>query len=331
MNGEVIPNKIASVVALFLILTGCGGGSSIEFHFPDPPPPPPGSTFSVFDLRGTVQSSIQFNALESQIERDSSQASTLGPAVGGVTITPGGSADSISVRLPTSFQSALSRNFCCGSFDKSDRTDQPGGTFDTFVTGSVAGGSLSEFTLLNTDFGGSGLDYSTYGIWEWSTFDTNTAALLTNRATAILFGFPTVAMDMPNAGSAIYGGRMDGSFSDSLEPSQPVNGLVSLMANFQTADIAVDMTGVTVGGQIFRDMSGTGSITNNTFVGTDNEFIGGFTGFIATEPIQPGQVGPDMSGSVQGNFFGPSADEVGGVFEMSGGGAVMSGAFVSAQ
>jgi hypothetical protein len=234
------------------------------------------------------------------------------------------------VELPSSFQSALS-NPGLATFNTSERVDAAGGTFDTFVQGSVASGTLSTFTLLNTDFGGSGLDYTTYGIWEYNTYDTNTAALLTTRATAVAFGFPTAAKDMPSTGVATYNGRMDGSFSDTLAPNQAANGAVSLIADFQTTDISVNFTGVTVGGQAFRDLSGTGSITNNTFVDTNNKLIGGFTGVLATDPIQPGQIGPDMNGSLQGNFYGPSANEIGGVFEMDGGGAVMNGAFVGSQ
>jgi hypothetical protein len=332
MNNEVIPNVVISAFISLFFLTGCSaGGSSLKFHFPDPPPDPPGSTLSIFDYRGTVQSSEQFNALESQSERDGSQASTVGPDVGRVVITPGGPADSILVILPTSFQSPLSARARSAVFDNFDRIDELGGTFDIFVIGSVESGFLYEFTLLNTDFGGSGLDYTTFGIWEWSTFDTDTDEVLTNRATALAFGSPTAAGDMPSTGSASYSGRMNGSVSDSLELSQPANGVVSLMADFLTADISMNITGVTVGGQVFRDLSGNGSITNNTFVGTDNTFIGGFTGLLATDPIQAGQVGPDMNGSFQGNFFGPAAEEIGGVLEMSGGGAVMSGAFVGAQ
>jgi hypothetical protein len=317
---------LAAILALIVsMLPSCGSGGSFNLNrFIHP-----GSELSIFNLRGQGRFPFELNAQESQIERDSTQASTLGPDVGKVDIFPGGPIDGVTVELPSSFQSALSTPRIA-HFETSERVDPLGGTFDTFVQGSVASGSLSTFTLLNTDFGGSGLDYTTYGIWEYNTYD-NSGALLTTRATAVAFGFATVAKDMPNTGMATYNGRMDGSFSDTLAPNQAVNGAVSLVADFQTTDISVNFTGVTVGGQAFRDLSGTGSITNNTFVDTKNRFIGGFNGTLATDPIQPGQIGPDMHGSLQGNFYGPSANEIGGVFEMEGGSAVMNGAFVGSQ
>ena len=318
---------VVGMIMIVSVLPSCGSSSG---SFNLNPFIRPASELSIFNLRDKAAPPVELNALESQIERDGAQASILGPDVGRVEIFPGGPIDGVTVELPSSFQSALSTP-SIAHFETSDRIDAPGGTFDTFVQGSVASGSLSTFTLLNMDSGGSGLDFTTYGIWELSTFDTNTGTLLTTRATAVAFGFPTAAKDMPNTGVATYNGRMDGSFSDALELNQAVNGAVSLMADFQTTDISVNFTGVTVGGQVFRDFSGTGSITNNTFVGTNNKFIGGFTGLLATDPIQPGQIGPDMNGSVQGNFYGPAANEIGGVFEMEGGSAVMNGAFVGSQ
>lgn len=327
MRFEKLLKAVGAIFLIVSVLPSCGSSSgSLNLN----PFIRPASELSIFNLRGKAGVPFELKALESQIERDSTQASTLGPDVGEVVISPGGPIDGVSVELPSSFQSALS-NPSSAAFKTSERVDAPGGTFDTFVQGSVASGSLSTFTLLNTDSGGSGLDYTTYGIWEYNTYDTNTGALLTTRATAVAFGFPTAAKDMPNTGVATYNGRMDGSFSDTLAPNQAINGAISLVADFLTTDISVNFTGVTIEGQAFRDLSGTGSITNNTFVNTNNKFIGGFTGALATDPIQPGQIGPDMNGSVQGNFYGPSANEIGGVFEMDGGGAVLNGAFVGSQ
>jgi hypothetical protein len=209
----------------------------------------------------------------------------------------------------------------------------PGGDTDGFSRGSSETGSQSFFLLYNTDSGagGSGLDYTTYGLWSWNTYDTDTGEILTSRVTAVNFGFPTGASSMPSTGIAAYNGTMTGRLSDSLSSTQSVTGTANLMVDFSTSDVSLNMTNMTIQGQMFRNLSGAGSITNNTFVDTNNRFIGGFTGTLATDPIQPGQIGPDMSGTVQGNFYGPSANEVGGVFEMDGGGAVMNGAFVGSQ
>lgn len=320
---------IKLVGAVFLIvsaLEGCGGGgggSNINNLVR------PGSELSIFNYRGKGQFPFAVNAHQAQIERDNATSATLGPDVGSIVIAPGGKWDGIGIELPASFMSALSTPRTA-QFLTSERIDPMGGTFDTFVQGSVASGSTSTFTLLNTDFGGTGLDYTTYGIWEYNTYD-GMGTLLTTRATAATFGFPTEVKNMPTTGMATYNGRMDGRYSDSLAPNQVVNGNLSMTADFQTTNVSVNMTGVTLDGLSFRDLSGTGNITNNTFVDKKNKPIGGFIGTITTDPIQPGQIGPDMNGSLQGSFYGPTANEVGGVFEMEGGSAVMNGAFVGSQ
>jgi hypothetical protein len=119
---------------------------------------------------------------------------------------------------------------------------------------------------------------------------------------------------------------MDGRFSDALAPNRAVTGTTRLDANFTAGTVTGLLSNVTVAGSPFRNISVNSSISNNTNFG--GVPVGAFAGTLATAPATPGQAGPDMSGTVQGNFFGPAAQELGGIFELSGGGAVMVGGLV---
>jgi hypothetical protein len=231
-------------------------------------------------------------------------AVTSGPGFTSVFVRPGGDSDGISI------------------FSKRDRTDALGGTFDVFETLlflSGGGTSFEKLTLLNMDFGGSGLNYTTYGLWE--VRETDFLGDTDERSVfARSFGFLTPDSAMPTTGLATYTGRMDGRYSASLATNQILNGSFQLTADFAAATVTGAFTNVTLEGVNFRDINVSSSISSNNFLGT-----------VTTAPAVAGQIGPDMSGSIRGGFYGPSAEEVGGVFEMSGGGAVMTAGFAGAK
>jgi hypothetical protein len=264
---------------------------------------------------------LNFGAHQSQFERTSSAAVTSGPTFNnqGISITPGGD-DRIRLR------SANPLIFDQWSFTKLDRRDDLGGFADVFqVTLFLAGGGTlrQKLTLINSDFGGSGLNYTTYGLWEVIEFQSFSTTPIEQRVTAFSFGFPTPISAMPLTGTAVYSGSTHGRFSSLLsnDPNETVvNGSFQLAADFATATMSGTFTNMKVGFTDFRDINATTSITNNSFAGT-----------VTTAPATPGQTGPDMSGAIQGGYYGPSAQEVSGVFEMSGSGAVMTAGFAGAK
>jgi hypothetical protein len=306
--------KICCVQGItLLLLTGCQS-TSFEYTPASSAPPPAGSEFSIFNLRGAVGGSRDFSAHESWILRGNINSFTFGPVTNdqGVTITPGGDEDLLGVRLPIS-----PVEICCAAFGKSNRIDALGGTFDIFVIDGIE--EIHKLTLLNTDFGGSGLNYTTYGLWEKTLLDAS-GLTASQQTAAFSFGFPTSVTAMPTTGLATYTGRMDGRYSASLAENQVINGSFQLTSNFGTSTMTGAFTNVTLDGTPFRDINASTSIANNTFAGT-----------VTTAAAAPGQTGPDMSGAIQGGFYGPSAQEVSGVFQMSGGGAVMTAGFAGAK
>jgi hypothetical protein len=307
-------------VALFLaaLLTGCGLSDSFAdlSIFPTPEPPPnqesKPSTLSIFGLRGKSLSSISFSGQVAGIGRTASSAQTTGPEYKqtNIIVKPGGTSDGFAVFWTVS-------QFCCVDFRTADQVDVLGGTFDVFETGAAAPNqSQGRLTIVNTDYGGTGLNYATYGIWELTRFDA-TGGVSEVWAGASTLGFETTSSSMPQSGSATYTGRMDGRYSTGLSPNQTVTGFASLEVDYSEASLSSSFSNVTVDGQPFRDINGTGVITGNSF-----------TGALSTDLAVPGQIGPDMDGTLARNFYGPAANEVGGVFELSGGDAFMVGGFV---
>jgi hypothetical protein len=291
-----------------LLLAGCFSAS--VSNSPSSPPPPAGSTLSIFNLRNTVGDTIVFHAaLEAGYLRSrvaptvpDETAETTSPRLSSVTVRPGGQNDSISI------------------FTKWDRTDALAGTFDVFENFSLTtwGAEFRKLTLLNMDFGGSGLNYTTYGLWERRTTDLGDTD--ERSVFARSFGFRTLDTAMPTSGIATYTGRMDGRYSASLARNQILDGSFQLTADFAAVTVTGAFTNVKLDGSDFRNINVSSSISATDFFGT-----------VTTAPAAAGQIGPDMSGAIRGTFYGPSAEEVGGVFEMSGGGAVMTAGFAGAK
>jgi hypothetical protein len=285
------------------------------------------SNLSIFDWRGKDLGTQILSGPQAQFYRDMTTSSSVVSYGGEVRVSPGGfPRDRIAIRFSMGRPDFV--DFCCVYTEDADRSDARGGTFDTFLPDagdvfdpdSVPGESVTTVRILNMDYGGSGLDYTTYGFWELQRFD-NLGNVSAVRATAFVFGFPTDAADIPTQGTASYSGRMDGLYSDSLNASQPVTGTFNLNADFAARTIGGQVTGIDLAGSSFRDIDLDASVAGgNSFVGT-----------ASTAPAGGGQVGPDMSGVLLGEFYGPTAEEVGAAFEMSGGGALMVGAIAGQQ
>lgn len=129
------------------------------------------------------------------------------------------------------------------------------------------------------------------------------------------FGGETPAADMPT-GSATYTGRSAGYAVDSSGSGLYTTSTVTVSTPDFNA-VTVNSTG-TVGqttdlgappaSQPALDFSASGTVSGNGFAGTVSS-------------------GSGLSGRVDGTFYGPAADEVGGTFSATGSGATYGGAF----
>jgi hypothetical protein len=157
------------------------------------------------------------------------------------------------------------------------------------------------------------LSYTGYGQWRRSTTNSTGAAV---NDTYLVYGTKTASADVPRIGSAHYSTILDGTFVNK-NGAYAVSGTGNLTANFAGSSILYDATATgtkEVGGASlpFGTMTGSGTITfaSSGFKGTGVANGSGYTM------------------DVNGNFFGPAAAEVGGLFRITGVGGNGQGAMV---
>lgn len=186
----------------------------------------------------------------------------------------------------------------------------------TFTVYRKTSGSTTEtFRLLNQDPTNPliVLSYVTYGQWRRSTASGSSAAV---NDTFVVFGQKTPAASVPRTGSGSYSTVLDGIFVNSAGV-YAVTGTGNLTANFGAGTISYDATasGAREGGGpgiAFGTMTGSGSIAFNggTYSGTGTANGNGYA--------------LDLNGA----FYGPAAQEVGGTFRIRGNRGNGTGAFV---
>ena len=124
------------------------------------------------------------------------------------------------------------------------------------------------------------------------------------------YGVATEVADLPT-GSATYSGRVAGNEWDGpsfITNRGSFNGNLSLTANFDAGSVGGSVTGIQYrapGETDFGPFGGSLSFDNGAISGD------GFTADLAGPQGQTGR----YEGTASGQFYGPAAAEVGGVFQ----------------
>jgi hypothetical protein len=149
------------------------------------------------------------------------------------------------------------------------------------------------------------LTYVDYGEWKRSTTANGSTSV---NDTYLVFGQKTPRASVPRTGTATYNTIYDGSFVNK-NGAFALDGTGGITADFGTGGLSYTalLNGVPGGALAF---SGSGAITFRS---------GNFTASANTS-------GYTMS--LNGGFYGPAAEEVGGLFRLTGGGGNGQGAFV---
>ena len=191
-----------------------------------------------------------------------------------------------------------------------------GASNSTFTVYKKISGSTTEtFRRLNQSASNPliVLSYVDYGQWRRSTTSGSTTSV---NDTYLVWGQRTPGASVPRTGSASYNTVLDGTFVN-RNGAYAVSGTGTFGANFGAGTISYSSTatGTREGGGAginFGTMTGAGSIAFNS---------AGFNGTGTTN-------GNGYAMDVNGNFYGPAVDEIGGVFRIRGGGGSGTGAIV---
>jgi hypothetical protein len=167
------------------------------------------------------------------------------------------------------------------------------------------------------------LNWIEYGFWNIASA-TNVQQ---NNAWTVS-GYETPNAGLPTTGTATFNGFVQGSVvvpNGTAVSSGFLSGNAQLQANFASGGISGTATGITA-------TQGTASqVWNNlTFAGTFTRGVNGFTGTTAVSnaPGLPLSLSSTAAGYITGRFYGPAAQEVGAIWNVSDGSGAASGYLV---
>lgn len=185
------------------------------------------------------------------------------------------------------------------------------------VTPEIIGATNATSNALLANHVALGWDYQTFGVWETGLDNTQ------GTFGAFSVGV-TAGTAIPTTGTATFIGEVAGSYV----PATPGVGYAVLADLTVTADfdtrsldfkttntvVSPDWTTFTSKGELNLGGTLTYEAGTNTFTGT-----------VATTGSTP------LTGDSSGQFYGPNAEELGGVFFVQGGGATYTGAYGAAR
>lgn len=188
-------------------------------------------------------------------------------------------------------------------------------TFGTLLLNSNVEAAISannqNYTLIANPFN-FGWNYQTFGTWLTG------AGTGSGKAGNYSIGAPTTGASIPTTGTATYTGATGGRYSSAAGLDYFFSSDLSAAANYATRSVALTSTSSVVS----RDLLSQSSMNALNFTGTITyaAATNALTGTITTTG--------GMNGTAKGQFYGPSANELGGSFTAAGGGLeLFSGAF----
>jgi hypothetical protein len=171
-------------------------------------------------------------------------------------------------------------------------------------------------------------DYTQFGLWTVSS-----SPVIGPRSTAAWAGgAETSAQNVPASGTATYTGDTVGKWSygwceNACNPPGNVIGKIRLTADFAARSISGAVSDIVLMDDVFFGGQGLPGevLLTATIEPSSNRFSGTTQG--TSQAAAGSFIGPDASGVVSGQFFGPAAEEVGGVWTLTGARSRMIGSF----
>jgi transferrin binding protein len=143
-----------------------------------------------------------------------------------------------------------------------------------------------------------GWNYQSFGVW-------NNQSANIREITLSSFGTPTAASAVPSAGSAAFVGKLGGLYVSPGGEGSVATANVNVNANFSARSLTFISTGTSVTRDLHTASAAPNLDLNGTF--TYSPSSNSFAGTLQN-------AGGTMSGSSTGRYYGPTAQELGGVF-----------------
>ena len=143
-----------------------------------------------------------------------------------------------------------------------------------------------------------GWNYQSFGVW-------NTQGMTAGRINSLSFGSVTPASAVPSSGTASFVGKLGGVYVSASGDASMASADVRVQADFGNRSLGFASSGT----RLTQDLKGTTPAPHLDLAGTltyspaANSFAG---------PLR--NAGATMSGSTTGRYYGPAAQELGGVF-----------------
>jgi hypothetical protein len=149
-----------------------------------------------------------------------------------------------------------------------------------------------------------GFEYQTYGAW-------GSYGNATTSANAISVGSATPVTGLPATGSYTFTGGASGYYTDPSKLAYVTNANMTATASFDSRTVNFNTTGTYI----------SGSPTGNAVAASDLNLAGTLNIASGANKVS-GTVTTvnGMSGNANGKFYGPTANEVGGTYAVSGSG-----------
>lgn len=296
--------KWPAISAVVLALTACGGGGDGAFVANTPPPPPtptPTPTPGAFSI--------------------SAPDRATGPGAMPVFATPDGPSFTSGPAAGTVFPLLQTAMIYDANSARPDAVTNAAGSTATFQAGAL---DINADAFIQTDVRSSSsnsanLDWTRVGYWStgggWWDYDD-----VVGRQAVFVTGYETPVASVPTTGTATFTGSAQGSvFLPGNSPGSThcacaivqVDGTASFSADFGARTLAGSLTNMVVGdrwsgdGYDWNDVAFTSTIAGNAFSGTTS---------VTSAP--PGALGANATGTLEGRFFGPSAQEAGAVWTL---------------
>ena len=313
-RAKAVKWPVASLVALALCACGGGGGGDVSFipapppapPAPPPPPPPP--------------SPIPPATISAPAAGSTTRAATLPP----VLATTGGANFTTAPPTYQTFPLLQTTLVLDSTSIKPDAAINAAGGGATSAAGAFSI-NIGAYGGAPVSSGHSNLDWTRVGYWStggtWDYWEAD----VVHRGVFVT-GFETPASAMPTVGSATYSGLASGSVFYPVSIGSgaalcncselSITGKASFTADFGARSVTGSLTEMWAGGDPWTDGSVGGPWNDVAFTSaiSGNRFSG--TSRASTAPSGGLSLAIGATGTVEGKFFGPAAQEAAAVWTL---------------